>query len=176
MSTKPTLVEEKIPLAPALAEEERPSIASLPVEYVGMLAIMHSENSVRVPYVSGAIGHTDSHVHMEGKLAGRVEGQVSLTIQGNILFVPRAGLIDTHREIAPYGTPLSFGSKHLLQSISEALMGRPIGGVRYDACISLFDDSVNEWEEVMNATSGSPDLLRLNVPRPSTLTVDTLGR
>jgi hypothetical protein len=172
MSVKQSLVEEKLLSAPALAEAE-PSQLSMPtVERVGLLVILHSDLSRRIPFTSGAMGHTNSQVHIAGKLPGEGEGEMVHSLQGNVLVVPRAALIDTHREIAPYGTSLSFGGKHLLQSINEVLMGRDIKaagmdaaekGVRYDACISLFDE-VKGWEEVIVATSGSPDLLRLTIP------------
>lgn len=171
MPPKLTPVESYVSPVHARAEIDQPVLHTALIERVGLLAIMRSEQSRHIQFASGAVGYSDVQIHMAGKLAGRVSGHISLTLpaeQGNVLIIPRQALIDTHREIMPAGSQISFGGDHLLPGIMKLLSGRAVHGVRYDACISLLDDPVKQVEEVTYATAGSQDLTTLHIPYPET--------
>lgn len=151
---------------------DQTELASAPyaaIEKIGLLAITHSDQSIRVPFVSGAVGHTEAQIHIEGLPHQDADGHSSLILPsqpGNILLIPREALIDTHREILPYGNSISFGGEHLVKGIMRVLSGRMTGGVRYDAVMSYFDDPVKQAQEIVYATPRSQDAVTLYLPRP----------
>jgi hypothetical protein len=158
-------------------ETRRAEVVVLPtplVEKVGMLAIMHSEDSARTTFASGAVGHTAAQVHIDGRLAAPATGQISVMLPeqpGNVLVIPRQALVDTSLELMRHGpSSVKFNGEHLLKGVMRVISGREFGGVRYDAAISYFADPVKQAEEVVYATTSSQDMVTLYIPWSKALT------
>jgi hypothetical protein len=173
MAYNPATVHEFPDLALESREAEIVVLPTPLVEKVGMLAIMHSDNSRRISFTTGAVGHTQAQVHIEGRLAGPVARHVSVMLpkhQGNVLVIPRPALVDTSLELMRHGqSSVKFNGEHLLKGVMRVLADREFDGVRYNAAISYFDDPIKRAEEIVYATTGSQDIVTLYIPHPNPL-------
>jgi hypothetical protein len=168
MAYNPAIAEQAPDLKLENADADIRVLPTPLVERVGMLPIMHSENSRRMQFDAGAVGHTQAQVHIEGRLDGPASGQISAMLPqhpGNVLLIPRSTLVDTSLELMRHGRYcVKFNGDHLLKGVMRALSDREFDGVRYDAAISYFDDPVKRAQEVVYATRGTQDVVKLHIP------------
>jgi hypothetical protein len=144
---------------------------SLPaVEYCGVVAIMHSSESVRMPFKSGAEGHTEAQMYMHGEPLGQAGEPASVQLlptSGNILIMARHQLIDTRNELADDWHRIPLDGTDLTLAIMRSIKQRPINGVCYDACVSYLLDPLRKQEHVYFALADSETLEQLIIPYPT---------
>jgi hypothetical protein len=172
MTYNPTTQVDTLHINPEVIVPERATEPASLVERIGMFAIMRGDQSQPIEFASGAVGYTKAQVHIEADLSDSGEGQISVRLpaeQGNVLVIPRPALIDTLRGILPYGSSVKFNGEPLVLAIARTLSIGEIGGVRYDAAISYADDQVKQVEEIVYASAGSQDVVKLHIPRPRPL-------
>lgn len=168
MAYDPAPLEHNLGPAPEINVAEVVVLPTPLIERIGRLAIIHSESSVRHPFETGAVGHTDAQVHIRGQIACGVAGRINLILPekpGNVLVIPQEALIDTSLELMRHwSSSVKFNGEHLLRGLVRALAGREFGGVRYDAAVSYFANPVKRLDEITFATPYSEDLVMVHSP------------
>lgn len=178
MSVRPEMITQDKQLSPAVREFARLPEALPAVERIGLLAIIHSPSSQRIPFKYGAEGHTAAQLHLVGEqvnreVMGESLGQVSVTLpdtEGNLLIVPRAALIDTCNDLSRYSDYWStpFNGTNLTLALMKWLALNKVNDERYDACVSYFNNPVTGQEEVVCATADSNAAMHFRLRLPTT--------
>lgn len=156
--------------APAVAPQEYTPEGSPEAQRVGMIALIHTDESQLKMFASGAVGHTASQIHIMGDNGDRTPGSTSVYLPrepGNILLIPRHCLMDTRIEVTKYSGSIPLDGRNLVLALMQFIKQRDLNGVRYDACVSFFRNEIEHVDEVTYALPGpGSELVRLRVPLP----------
>jgi hypothetical protein len=154
----------------ALGLAELRGVSFPAVEYCGVAAIVHTVESVRMPFRSGAEGHTVAQMYMHDEPVGQPGEPASMQLlptPGNILAMARHQLIDTRNELADDWHRIPLDGTDLTLAIMKSIKGRSIKGVQYDACVSYLIDPVRNQQHLYFALAGSETVEQLIIPYPT---------